>query len=179
MKRGHRDVAEGNQTLGIVSPWNVITPQRLLHHNKAVLQGFWCFQLTRFSVGSCDLHKKGFTRLKRDHKMVWRAIKHWPLYPHGLFQHSKGCCIRTRQSFKGFGVSDVTRGRFTVNSCDLHEKGCTRVKRGHRDVAEGNQTLGIVSPWNVITLQRLLHQRQGSPSRASVSSDVTRDRRQF
>ena len=50
------------------------------------------------------------------------------------------------------------------------------MKRGHRDVAEGNQTLGIVSPWNVITLQRLLHQRQGSPSRASVSSDVTRDR---
>ena len=42
------------------------------------------------------------------------------------------------------------------------------MKRGHRDVAEGNQTLAIVSPWNVITLQRLLHQRQGSPSRASV-----------
>ena len=54
MKRGHRDVAEGNQTLGIVSPWNVITLQRLLHHNKAVLQGLQCLPMSPETDGNSE-----------------------------------------------------------------------------------------------------------------------------
>ena len=55
MKRGHKNVAEGNQTLGIVSPWNVITLQRLLHiSDKAVLQGLQCLPMSPETDGNSE-----------------------------------------------------------------------------------------------------------------------------